>query len=149
MHNRRTDSFAVRAVFSAMLVLLLVAVRLFERQWFPEPLLDFFGSQRYLTGDLPALHPADYCTMLLRYITNAVFSLALLFLWVKNRRLRRFLVLFYAIAGPVLLILLIISATFYRPGEYHLLFYIRRMLIQPLFLFILIPLLWPAIRNME
>lgn len=149
MRPKRNKSFAVRVIFSILLVLLLVSVRLFERQWFPEPLLDFFGSQAYLTEELPHLTAADYGSMFFRYTVNAVFSLALLFLWVENRRLRRFLLLFYAVAGPVLLILLMLASAFYRPGEYQLLFYIRRILIQPFFLFILVPLLWPAMRRGE
>ena len=147
--TKRTNNLPVRITFSVVLLTLLVAVRLFEREWFPEPLLDFFGSQAYLTEGLPHLTAADYGSMFLRYTVNAVFSLALLFLWVENRRLRRFLLLFYAVAGPVLLILLMLSAAFYRPGEYQLLFYVRRVLIQPFFLFILIPLLWPAMRRGE
>ncbi len=145
--TKRTNSLPVRITFSVVLLTLLVAVRLFEREWFPEPLLDFFGSQDYLTKALPHLSAPDWWSMFLRFTLNGIFSLALLFLWTDDRRMRRFLVKFYVLAGVVLFVLLGLAVAFYRPGQYHLLFYVRRLIIQPVFLFVLIPLLWPVLRK--
>jgi len=126
--------------FSAVLiVILLVAVRIMEKEWFPEPLIDFFASDDYLTQALPAMGFADVFNTFLRYAVNSVLSVWLLYLLFHDKELTRWAVKFYTVAGIILFILYLILLWTYSAGHYRLLFYTRRLLVQPLFLFILLP----------
>ena len=139
--NRR-KSLTFKLVFSAIVVVSLVAVRLFEKEWFPEVLQDFFASDRYLSQPLPALHFSDYFSVIFRYAVNSVFSVVLLYIWFPDRPLIRLIIKIYLYAGLILLALFMAAVHFYRPGHYAALFYIRRFLIQPLLLFVFLPLLY-------
>ena len=131
-----------KRLISLAVLLLLVAVRLNESRWFPEKLIDFFGKDLYPDNPLPALGFTDYISLLLRYLTNSILSIVFLHVWFGNERITRFLVKFFAATGIVLLLLFGIAVYTYQPGQYLFLFYIRRLIIQPVWLFILFPVIY-------
>ncbi len=143
----RNKSLTFKIVFSLMIIVSLVAVRLFEKEWFPEAFQDFFGSGRYLTEDLPAVGFSDFFSIMLRYAVNSVFSVVLLYLWFPDRYLIRLVIKFYIYAGLALMVLLLLAVRFYHPGAYAFLFYVRRFLIQPMFLFIFLPVFYVLYRR--
>ncbi len=131
-----------KRLISLAVLLMLVAVRLNESRWFPEKLIDFFGKDLYPDNPLPALGFTDYISLLLRYLTNSILSIVFLHVWFGNERITRFLVKFFAATGMVLLLLFGIAVYTYQPGQYLFLFYIRRLIIQPVWLFILFPVIY-------
>ncbi len=139
---RQNKSLTFKIVFSSIVIISLIAVRLFEREWFPEAFQDFFSSGRYLTEDLPSLHPSDYFSVIFRYAVNSVFSIVLLYIWFPDRPLIRFIIKIYLYSGIILFVFLGLVVYFYHPGRYTALFYIRRFMIQPLWLFVLFPVLF-------
>ncbi|NPA43765.1 MAG: exosortase F system-associated protein [Chlorobi bacterium] len=135
----RNKSRLFRGLAIVTVVFLLVAVRLMEKEWFPEPLIDFFGKDLYLENPIPPLSPYDYFTVLFRYAVNAVLSVVLLYLLFEDRDLTRAAVRIFLWAGVLLFAAYVAAIHFYRPGHYRLLFYIRRLLVHPVILFVLIP----------
>jgi len=131
-----------KRLISLAVLLMLVAVRLNESRWFPEKLIDFFGKDLYPDNPLPALGFTDYFSLLLRYLTNSILSIVFLHVWFGNERITRFLIKFFAATGMVLLLLFGIAVYTYQPGQYLFLFYIRRLIIQPVWLFILFPVIY-------
>jgi len=138
MTRQRNDK-AFRWLAVLLAVFMLVSVRLMEKEWFPEALIDFFATDAYLTQPLPALGISDILTVFFRYAVNSVISVILLYLLFRDRELTLWSVKFYVWAGIFLIIAYVFLVRHYEAGHYRLLFYVRRMLIHPLFLFILIP----------
>lgn len=121
------------------LVLLLILVRAFAPNIFYDPFILYFKSD-FLTGSFP-----DYSTSklllstLFRYSINMILSLMILYQLFQKKQLIIFSSKFYGIA-----FILLISVYFYQlntefSNGYLLSFYIRRLLIHPIFLLILIP----------
>lgn len=135
----RNKSLAFRTIASVLVIVLLIAVRANERVWFPEALIDFFASTRYLTEALPPLGSTDYFNIAFRFGVNSVLSVILLYLWFDDRSLTRFVIKVYLYFGILFFLLFLISVWIYHPGDYRFLFYLRRLLIHPVLLFVLIP----------
>ncbi len=118
---------------------LLLLVRLFEKNIFDDGLIDFFAYQ-YQTQNLPEI--SFWHSLFidgLRYWVNSLISITLLFLLFKQKKLLQFLFILYLSAFFIITILFYIEWHHYEAGKYVHLFYVRRFLIQPILLFILIP----------
>lgn len=119
---------------------LLVLVRLFESELFYDPLLSFF-KQDYLNQKVPdvalgklLLHTGY------RYLINTAISLLILWVAFRDRDVIKFSMILYALAFIILLpwmAWLVANAT--PDSNYNMLFYVRRFLIQPLFVLLLLP----------
>jgi exosortase F-associated protein len=124
-----------------ILTIALILVRFFEDRFFDDHLLHFY-SYSYLSDALPEVNfSIIYKTISLRYIVNSILSILILSLLFPQKNLIKFLIVFYLVAFIVLSLFLYYEWNNYVPGKYLLLFYVRRMLIHPVFLFILIPAL--------
>jgi len=123
----------------AILLILLVMVRLFQEQLFYDPFIRFFKETNYKAKALPQYDSLKlFLSLLFRYALNTMLSLAVIWLFFKDRGVLRLSAFLYAIffvllAGGLLLLL--------NMGDINtlLLFYLRRFLIQPLFLILFIP----------
>jgi exosortase F-associated protein len=124
----------------SFLVLALASVRFFEKNWFYDPFILFFKGE-YYHKDLPDF---DFVKLglhyLLRYSINSVLSLTILFLWFKEIKLIKDFLLIYAIAFVVLFMGFTLLVLMNEPNL-SILFYVRRFLIQPLFLVLFVPAL--------
>jgi len=128
-------------IIAFVLLLLLVAVRLFEKQLFNDGLIQFF-QHNYLTEKLPFVPKNTILlTDSLRYWLNTLISIAILKLYFNQRDLNKFLFLIYTVFFLVAIFVFNYALSHYQSGDYLLLFYVRRFLIQPLLLFILLPAL--------
>lgn len=122
-----------------VLFLMLVAVRAFVQPYFYDPLIEYFKSD-YLHSAFPQLNlPLFFLNIFYRYALNAMISLAIIYLYFKNLNILKFSLQFYVIAFVLLSILLFILLKFNLGQGYMLIFYVRRFLIQPLFLLLLLP----------
>jgi exosortase F-associated protein len=117
---------------------LLVCIRVFEKQIFYDPLIQFYKSN-FKVKSLPYL---DYLKLFLsisfRYLINTIFSIALLFLIFKEKKLVVLSVWLY-FSFYIILINLFFLLLNSKSPDHLTLFYIRRFLIQPLFLVLFIP----------
>ncbi len=124
----------------SFLVLALASVRFFEKNWFYDPFILFFKGE-YHHKDLPDF---DFVKLglhyLLRYSINSILSLAILYLWFKEIKLIKDFLIIYAIAFAVLFLGFSLLVFMNEPNL-SILFYVRRFLIQPLFLVLFVPAL--------
>lgn len=122
-----------------ILIVLLVLVRAFENQLFYDPYLDFFQND-YLYIDSPrreVLKLTLYTT--LRFLINTGLSLAILYVFFKDLNIVKFSVLVYGFSYIVLIALFLYYVTNPKQEDYITFFNIRRFLIQPLLLILLLP----------
>ncbi|MEX2349713.1 MAG: exosortase F system-associated protein [Flavobacteriaceae bacterium] len=119
---------------------LLVLVRLFEAELFYDPLLSFF-KQDYLYGKVPDV---EFGKLMLhtafRFWINTLISLAILYVAFRDKGIVKFALVLYLIAFVVLfswMAWLVVNAS--PESNYNILFYVRRFLIQPLFVLLLLP----------
>ncbi len=122
-----------------VLVIILVLIRLFENTLFYDPYLTFFQND-YLYLDSPRrelLKLVGYTT--LRYVLNTLVSLTLIQVVFKDLSILKFSTILYAIAFLILLPLYLYFVINPRQEDYYLFFNVRRFLIQPLVLILLLP----------
>jgi len=122
-----------------VLVLLLALIRYFEDSLFYDPYLQFFEND-YLYIDSPrqeALKLVIFTT--LRYVLNSVISIVILYVIFKSRSIVKFSAIIYGIAYLFLLAAFLFFVISPKQEDYYLFFNIRRFLIQPLILVVLLP----------
>lgn len=128
-----------KIVFVVVLVLILIAVRAFIEPLFYDPLIDFYRSD-YFLKPIPKLNFLKYFfNIFLRYSLNSILSIIIIFLIYNNFKTLRFVIKFYFVSFLILSILLYFFLKVEAFDMKLIIFYIRRFLIQPLFLFILLP----------
>lgn len=127
-----------RVALAFAVVLLLAMVRLFESEIFYDPLLAYFKST-YMQMPLPEI---DYKMLFLnitfRYFINTVLSLALLYIIFKDTGMIKFISVLYFLFFVILISILLFALSYDDPDK-MLIFYIRRFLIQPIFILLFIP----------
>lgn len=129
----------VTYIFLFILFSLLVLVRFFENELFYDPYLAFF-QRDYLYMDSPKLEVFKVtCHTTCRYIINTIISLGILYLFFKDKSIIKFSTIVYAIAFVVLIGLYLYLIINPKQDDYYMLFNIRRFLIQPIFLLLLLP----------
>lgn len=121
------------------LIGLLIVIRAFEDNLFYDPFLNYFKNN-YTNLSLPIINPIKlFLSLGFRYYLNSIISLAILYLLFKDTKIVKFSAILYMLFGTVLMISFFF--VLYKMGENHkmILFYIRRFIIQPIFLILFIP----------
>lgn len=132
--DKKADVFMV-----LLLVCLLAAVRAFEDNLFYDPFLIYFkGDYRVLP--LPEFNALLlFLGMLFRFSLNTVLSLGIIYFLFKDMEMVKFASILYLLFFLVLIIAFFFILYFYGNKNNLLLFYVRRFLIQPLFVILFIP----------
>ena len=130
---------ALKTIVLVLLVSFLILIRMFESELFYDPLISFFKLD-YSTKGLPEFNSFDLLgNVVLRFLMNTAISLTILWLLFKDIGIVKLSSILYAILF-IILILGFSYLLFYSETKNFLpLFYVRRFLIQPLFLLVLIP----------
>lgn len=127
-----------KLVLILMLLGMLVGVRIIEH-WFYDPLRLYF-EQDYLHNAIPEMHTFKlYLHLLLRYFINTLISLSIIWIAFQNKGYLIFSLKFYLIAFFILMFILVLFINISMQNQYLGIFYVRRFLIQPLLLFLLLP----------
>lgn len=130
---------AIRIILCVVGFCLLIGVRLFEETLFYDPLTQFFKHD-YSNAMLPGFKMSKLMIHLaFRYFINTILSLFILWFAFKKAEIVKLSTLLYVALFLLLAGFYNFLINSYQPGDYMLLFYVRRFLIQPLFLLILIP----------
>jgi len=129
-----------KIIFVAVLCFFFLLIRAYEEALFYDPLLNFFKGS-YKTDPLPDLDLFRLNTSLVfRFVLNTVIALLVLWVLFQSKEIIKFSVILYLILFVVLMISFnVIFITSEGPENHLSLFYVRRFLIQPVFLLILIP----------
>lgn len=128
-----------KIVVVILLLGLLILIRGFEDSLFYDPLLTFYKS---IQGNetLP-----DFDTMRLlthitfRYALNTIISMGILWIIFQDKDVIKLSIILYSVLFMLLFIVFCFLIFSSDAGQNLTLFYVRRFLIQPLFLLILIP----------
>ena len=140
-------SQGIKLVLAVGLLLSFVLVRFYERSLFYDPFLTYFKSN-FNQMSLPDFETFRLVlSLVFRYGLNMLISLLLIYLIFKDRMMIRFSVLLYLIAFLFLITSFFLVIHFYGSQNNFLLFYIRRFLIQPLFVLLFIPAFYFQKRN--
>ena len=128
-----------RIILLTVLFLILMLIRFIAQNYFYDPLIIYFKND-YLHGPIPQLDFGLYfLNLFYRFFLNTIVSLAIIYILFLNSRILKFSVFFYCIA------FILFTALFFVLLQYNLtennmfIFYVRRFLIHPLFLLILLP----------
>lgn len=130
---------ATKYILLTILGLILILIRFFEDILFYDPYLEFFQND-YLYMDSPRREVAKVLGFTtLRFVLNTLISLAILFVVFKDKSIIKFSVFIYAIAFVVLMVFYLYFVVNPNQEDYYFFFNVRRFLIQPIFLILLLP----------
>ena len=128
-----------RLILIGISIMALAAIRFFEDYLFYDPYLQFFKSD-YLYIDSPRRETFKLTLFTsMRYWLNSAISLLIIWLALREKDMIRFGTLVYFVAFVILLALFLYFVINPRQEDYYLFFNIRRFLIQPVILLILLP----------
>ncbi|MEP1488842.1 MAG: exosortase F system-associated protein [Algibacter sp.] len=118
---------------------LLILIRFFEHELFYDPYLTFFEND-YLYIDNPRREVFKVTAFTaLRYVLNTVVSLGVLYVAFKDKSIITFSVLVYAVSFFILMVLYLYFVVNPKQEDYYMFFNMRRFLIQPIILILLLP----------
>lgn len=122
-----------------ILVLLLVLIRYYEDWLFYDPLLEFYHSE-YLHNKVPYFNTFELLlNIFYRFFLNSVISLGIIYIAFFDKNILKFSILLYGLLfllGFPLLMFLILTI---ENQNFLALFYVRRFLIHPVFIILLLP----------
>lgn len=117
----------------------LILIRFFEDHLFYDPYLNFFKND-YLYIDSPRRETFKLVLFTtLRYMLNSLISLVIIYIVWNDKGIVKFASLIYVISYCFLVITFIYFVVNPKQEDYYLFFNMRRFLIQPMILIILLP----------
>lgn len=128
--------------FILILLSLIILIRAQENNLFYDPFLQYF-KQIFQNKALP-----EYNFLLLifnyfvRFGFNTLLSLAIIYLIFKDLKIIKLLSFLYLAIFIILIIILLFLLYFKNPEYNFALFYVRRFIIQPVFLILFVPAIY-------
>jgi len=117
----------------------LILIRFFEEHLFYDPYLNFFKND-YLYIDSPRRETFKLVLFTtLRYMLNSLISLVIIYIVWNDNGIVKFASFIYVISYCFLVITFIYFVVNPKQEDYYLFFNMRRFLIQPVILIILLP----------
>ncbi len=122
-----------------LLVLFLALIRAYEDVLFYDPFLKYFKTD-YHNLPLPEVESSSlFFGLLFRYLLNTVLSLAMIYVLFKDIEAVKFASILYLVLFVFIVIVFFVVLSFFGETNKMALFYIRRFLIQPIFLLLFLP----------
>jgi exosortase F-associated protein len=129
----------IRLAQFLFLVGLLVLIRAFEDQLFYDPFLDYFKND-FANLPLPNFNPFQlFFGLLFRYTLNTVVSLGIIYVIFKEVQMVKFALVLYYFFFMILIISFFYIIFYIKESNNFVLFYVRRFLIQPIFVLLFVP----------
>ena len=129
----------IKFVLAALLFGLLVLIRMFEGDLFYDPLISFFKVD-HSTEKLPQFDTLKLVgNVALRFLMTTCISLSVLWVLFRKKEILKVAGLLYLVLFSILLVTFLVLIQSSGSGGHLALFYVRRFLIQPIFLLLLIP----------
>jgi exosortase F-associated protein len=129
----------IRIMLISLLFLLLIVVRGFAAELFYDPLIEYFQNN-YLYTKMPEIDTWHLVgNLFFRYSLNSLISLGIIWLTFQRKAYVKFSVVFFILAFVILIIAFAFLIRGSLESGYLLPFYIRRFIIHPLFLLLLLP----------
>lgn len=129
----------LKIVLITSLFAVFIVIRAFSTKLFYDPLVYYFLND-YLYTTVPDIDITRLATsMFFRYTLNAIISLCIVWLLFNRKDYVKFSIYFYTVAFLILISIFMFLLKDKFQSGYLLPFYIRRFIIQPLFILILLP----------
>ncbi len=125
-------------LWAAPLIVGLALIRTYESDWFYDPFLDYFRGNNQNKPYPETQGFRLFLNLFLRYFLNAVLSLAIIQVLFRNREFLKLAAFLYTVFFVILIIVFFL--VLYNTENANLvLFYVRRFLIQPIFILLFLP----------
>lgn len=121
------------------LIVLLVMIRIFENDFFYDPFMQFFQNIFLGEGEASNFSAQLYFNIIIRFLLNSIISLGILYVAFKNWGIVKFAGFLYMLLFTFLFPLFIYLMEKIEPDNYLAAFYVRRFLIHPILLLLLLP----------
>ena len=122
-----------------MVILVLVAVRFLRAEYFYDPLESFFRSDFKNQLQFPLL---DFLELLksysFTYFLNSFLSIIIIYRYFPKKDILKFLVVLFGLFYVALLVIFILSFVFVS-DDFLVFYYIRRFVLNPLLLILILP----------
>ena len=129
----------IRVLQFLFLVVLLVLVRAFENELFYDPFLDFFKKD-FTKLRLPSFNSTQlFLGLFFRYTLNTAISLGIIYVLFKDVTMVKFAFALYYFFFMILMAAFFYIVYYANENSNWILFYVRRFLIQPIFLLLFVP----------
>lgn len=129
----------LKGIIVLILIALLVAVRVFETVLFYDPFIAYFKMEfahmPYPKYDLLHL----FLNLIFRYVLNGIISIAIIYVIFKDITMLKFSSILLGLFLIALLFLLFSILNYCGESQKMIFFYVRRFLIQPIFLLLFLP----------
>ncbi|WP_068824196.1 exosortase F system-associated membrane protein [Wenyingzhuangia fucanilytica] len=132
----------MRFILISLLFFLLILVRAYEKTLFYDPLEKYYEHD-YLYLPLPEVNTYQlFVSYFFRYFINSIISFAILKVAFPHRSFIRTIASFYALAFILLSTVLFSLIIFNIDVGYLFPFYIRRFIVHPVFIIVLLPFMY-------
>lgn len=132
---------------SVVLICLFIGIRAFENTLFYDPFLNYFKSE-YASLPFPEITTLKlFLNLLFRYSLNSAVSIALLWVIFRDIDILKFSGLLYFVFGIILFVSFFLVLHFLGDESKMMVFYIRRFIIQPIFILLFIPAFYYQNKN--
>jgi exosortase F-associated protein len=129
----------VRIALAMLFVLLLALIRAYEDSLFYDPFLNFFKTD-YYNLPLPEIETLQlFFGLFFRYFLNTLLSLAIIYALFKDIEAVKFASILYLMFFIILIIGFFFVLFYIGETDKMALFYVRRFIIQPIFLLLFLP----------
>lgn len=136
---KNNNNLVQRIVLVFFFVGLLICIRGFENQLFYDPFLLYYKSDYTFQPFPKVAYLKLFFGLFMRYTLNSILSLAIIYQLFREIDFIKFSGVLYFSFFIVLIIALYFTLTLKGDANTFLFFYIRRFLIQPLFLLLFVP----------
>ncbi|MCD0463974.1 exosortase F system-associated protein [Flavobacterium sp. ENC] len=127
-----------KITIAVLIVLCFGLIRAFEEALFYDPFLVYFDSD-FKGLPFPEVDVSKlFFGLLVRYFLNSGLSLLLIYVLFQDLEIVKFSALLYSCFLVILFAAFFVILHYYRDGSW-LLFYVRRFIIQPIFVLLFIP----------
>jgi len=125
---------------------LLIGIRFYESVFY-DPLQAYFKFD-YLHKSLPDMQMGKlFLHTFLRYMLNSMLSILIIWVAFRRKSFVKFSMYFYSIAFIILILAFWLSLQTHFDKYYLFGFYVRRFLIQPIFVLLLLPAFYYQLRS--
>ena len=129
----------IRVLQFLFFVVLLVLVRAFENDLFYDPFLDFFKKD-FAKLRLPSFNSTQlFLGLFFRYTLNTAISLGIIYVLFKDVTMVKFAFALYYFFFMILMAAFFYIIYYANENSNWILFYVRRFLIQPIFVLLFVP----------
>ena len=137
-----------KILISILIILCFAIIRGLENQIFYDPFLVYFESD-FKNFPIPQV---DYFklfgSLIIRFLLNTVLSLVLIYTLFQDRNMLKFSGILYGFFALLLFAVFFIVLRYF-PEMNWLLFYVRRFIIQPIFVILFIPAFYYQQQNLK